>query len=315
MEHFSLGDAAFAALAAGQPNAETIHTLRRAQLGKHLLLLRGIARADPDFWYAAERADPSGFRRRVADPLFGAWAAHRLRSDAGQAGDEPPSPAERWLEAEHDGLTMRGRLEDTDPARGLLGLTPTGQLTDDAAGHWRRCLVAAWQILVSRHRPAAEVLAGVLECLVPVEPDQVARGISATSAEAFGAVAMSAPADGLSLALGLVHETQHSLLNATAHLFDLHVTPGTLGYSPWRDDPRPASGVLHGAYAYLAVARFWRLEMAVTGDRIAAFEFTRWREAVADAADRLLEPTATRREERVGGGAERRRRTGGHSAA
>ena len=331
MDRFSLGDAAFAALAAGRPSAATVHTLRRAQLGKHLLLLREIARADPDLWYAAERANPSGFRRRVADPLFGAWAAHRLRSGAEQAGDQPlvPGgrwlvaeqagdqpliPGGRWLVAEHDGLAVRVRLEDTDPARGLLGLTPTGRLTDDAAGHWHHCLAEAWQILVSRHRPAAEVLAGVLRCLIPVEPDRVARGISATSADAFGAVAMSAPKCGSSLALGLVHEVQHSLLNATAHLFDLHVTPGTLGYSPWRDDPRPASGLLHGAYAYLAVTRFWRVEAAVTGDRMAAFEFARWRDAVADAADRLLEP-ASRTASRTGSTPGQNETTGGLTAA
>ena len=99
---------------------------------------------------------------------------------------------------------------------------------------------------------------------------------------------MSAPEDGLSLAVGLLHEAQHSILNATQYLFDLHQAPATLGYSPWRDDPRPASGILHGAYAYLAVARFWRTEARHSGDPLAAFEFARWRAAVAGAADTLL---------------------------
>lgn len=29
-------------------------------------------------------------------------------------------------------------------------------------------------------------------------------------------------------------------------------------YAPWRDDARPVSGLLQGAYAYLGLSRFWR---------------------------------------------------------
>ncbi|WP_344936128.1 aKG-HExxH-type peptide beta-hydroxylase, partial [Actinoplanes nipponensis] len=74
-------------------------------------------------------------------------------------------------------------------------------------------------------------------------------------------------------------------LNAVQYLFDLHEQPDRLGYSPWRDDPRPAAGILHGAYAYLTVTRFWRSRRA---DPVAAFEFARWRAAVHTAASDLL---------------------------
>jgi hypothetical protein len=181
------------------------------------------------------------------------------------------------------------RLEDADPRRALLGLPPTDRLTAGEVAHWQACLDDAWALLVARHRPAAEILAAVLQVIVPVRPDPGARGISATSADAYGAVAMSVPADPVELAVGLLHETQHSLLNAVHHLFDLHTDPAALGYSPWRDDPRPASGVLHGTYAYLAVTRFWRTEwQADPADRVAAFEFARWRAAVAATANSLL---------------------------
>jgi hypothetical protein len=318
VDRHTLRDTAFAALGAGRPDAATLAELRRAQFGKHLLLLREIAREDPDFWYAAEQADPEGFRRRVADPLFGAWAAARLRArradshqgEAGRpAGNEEGRPREtaegegggpetagshrppaadpaRWLVAEEDGLTFRVRLEDRDPARALLGLTPAGALADAGAARWQDCLAGAWRMLVRRHRAAAETLAAVVTVLVPVEPDPAARGISATSADAFGAVAMSAPDDVTAMAVGLLHEAQHSILNATTYLFDLLERPDELGYSPWRDDPRPASGILHGAYAYLAVTRFWRAE-ADGGSRLAAFEFARWRAAVAAAVENL----------------------------
>jgi hypothetical protein len=99
---------------------------------------------------------------------------------------------------------------------------------------------------------------------------------------------MSVPAGATELAVGLIHEIQHSLLNAVEYLFDLRTGPDVPGYSPWRNDPRPSSGVLHGAYAYLAVTRFWRTESLAGGGAVAAFEFARWRSAVDAAARDLL---------------------------
>jgi hypothetical protein len=310
VDRLSLSDAALAALGAGRPDAATLAHLRRAEFSRHLLLLREIVRAAPAEagpWYARlcaeERTAPERTRARLADPLFGAWAAHRLRAlRHGDTRTENTTIAKkkteqdylaeegdsaRRLSAEHDGLTLRIRLDDTDPRRALLGLTPADRLTAADVAHWQACLTAAWRLLVERHRPDAQALAAVLDLVVPVRPDPSAHGISATSADAYGAVAMSAPADGTALAVGLLHETQHSILNAVTALFDLVGTPGVPDYSPWRDDPRPPSGLLHGAYAYLAVTRFWRAEAAATGDPLAAFEFARWREAVAGTADRL----------------------------
>ena len=209
-------------------------------------------------------------------------------------GTAPPEQvlSRRRLTAEHDGLTLRVRLEDTDPLRARLGVTPAGPLDDAAVAVWQHCLDAAWRLLVDQHRPAAETLAAVLSVIVPVEPDPGSGGMSATSAEAYGAVAISPTADPVALAVGLLHEAQHSMLNAVLVLFDL-VRPGPAGgYSPWRDDPRPALGVLHGAYAYQAVTRFWRTEArggkGHRGSVLAAFEFARWRAAVVAAADELL---------------------------
>ncbi|MEV6634032.1 HEXXH motif-containing putative peptide modification protein [Actinoplanes sp. NPDC051470] len=248
--------------------------MRRGQHGRNLLLLRALP-------------GDHGAEADLTDPLFGAWAAARLRD---RVTGPPPAdrPDVRFLTAEHDTISFSVRLEDRDDRRGLLGLTPSAPLTDAEAAHWQECFTDAWRLLVTRHRAAALLLADVLTCVVPVESDAGAAGISATSADAFGAVAMSRPADATGLAVGLLHEAQHSVLNATSYLFDLHLDPRDRGYSPWRDDPRPASGVLHGAYAYLAVTRFWRTEAGTTGDPLATFEFCRWREAVAGTAERLL---------------------------
>ena len=55
---------------------------------------------------------------------------------------------------------------------------------------------------------------------------------------------MDAPA----LAAALVHEVQHSKLNAVIDIVPL-VRPGVghrRYYAPWRDDPRPPAGLLQG---------------------------------------------------------------------
>lgn len=310
-----LGAVAFDALAAGRPDAATVALLRRAQLSRNLLLLRGIVRAAPSttsHWYGdladTERRAPHAVREALTYPLFGAWAASCLaalragvppdRAGAGHlalvaadAAGRSAQPRPHRLIAEHDGLRLSVLLDDVHPMRSRLGLTPAAPLTGHAVTHWQELLRTAWRELVTRHRPYARVVGAVLTCVVPVEPDGTARGISATSADAFGAIAMSDPADATALAVGLLHETQHSLLNAVQYLFDLHVHSDRSTYSPWRDDPRPAYGLLHGAYAYLAVTDFWRVGCAA-GDRIAAFEFARWRAAVLSATESLLDGSA-----------------------
>jgi hypothetical protein len=71
------------------------------------------------------------------------------------------------------------------------------------------------------------------------------------------------------------------------HLLDLTDDAPERVYSPWRDDPRPVGGLLHGTYAYLGVTDFWRVRRS-SGEKTAAFEFARWRHACATAADDLL---------------------------
>jgi HEXXH motif-containing protein len=45
-------------------------------------------------------------------------------------------------------------------------------------------------------------------------------------------------------------------------------------FAPWRPDPRPLSGALHGAYAFTAVAAFWHsLRVEPTLERQATMRF------------------------------------------
>lgn len=207
---------------------------------------------------------------------------------------DPAQPAPGWLALRRLATTGGGPrlavfLDDLDPYRAGAGLSATGRLPDAEVAAWQSSLDDAWRLLLRRHPEHAAAIAGDLRTVVPLHDDGTAGGISATSKHAFGAVALSAPADPTALAVGLLHETRHGRLNAVQYLFPLvDEAAASLLYSPWRDDPRPPGGLLHGAYAYLAVTDFWRVERQVAGP-IGEFAFARWRTAVADTTAALLD--------------------------
>jgi hypothetical protein len=61
-------------------------------------------------------------------------------------------------------------------------------------------------------------------------------------------------------------------------------------YAPWRDDPRPATGLLHGCFSFIGVTAFYRDHAAATGQsaKAAQFEFAYCREHTAQAVETLL---------------------------
>ncbi len=162
-------------------------------------------------------------------------------------------------------------------------------------GWWRDAVQAAWALLTRDHPASALEFAEVVSVLTPM-PSSPAGTSSATLADAFGCVFLSPMPDPETLAVTLVHEAQHSKLVALTDLFALvEPTPDAVFYAPWREDPRPAAGLLHGTYAHLGVAGFWRSR---TGPAAQA-EYARWRSAALATADTLLTsgaltPTGTR---------------------
>jgi len=131
------------------------------------------------------------------------------------------------------------------------------------------------------------VLGAFLRTVVPLRPVPMNERRSATAKRAFGAVALALPGrragDG-ALSELLLHEFQHVKLNA---LVDLHRL-SDVGYRrrfrvPWRDDPRPVDGVLHGCYAFLALAHLSGAQRAAGRAR-----HLRYRSWVCDAANALL---------------------------
>ncbi|MEV0216464.1 HEXXH motif domain-containing protein [Micromonospora sp. NPDC050695] len=203
--------------------------------------------------------------------------------------DHPPD--HRWrpfpaLRATHGGLPLR-LLLDTGTWRHVpvaVDAHPIAGSVRDP-GRWQHRLRAAWLLLTDEHRTLAEEVSVALSALVPlVAPRNGVR--SGTFHHGFGAVAMSLPPDSRCAAVTLAHEIQHLKLAALTDLFPL-VEPGPDDsfYAPWRPDPRPLEGLLHGAYAHLGVAGFWRRQRHVERDRTARHhaevEFVRWTRAAA----------------------------------
>lgn len=182
-------------------------------------------------------------------------------------------------------------LDDLDPYRDYGRCRLTGRLDDADVGRWQRALDQAWLLLRQDYADYAAVLRDGLISLIPIKLGAGERNLSATSGDAFAAVAASTPPDGVALALALVHEFQHAKLCAVIHLeplFNRH--GGELFYAPWRPDPRPAGALLQGIYAHMGVADFWRVRRrtATGAERtVAEIEFARWLRQTLDAASRL----------------------------
>jgi uncharacterized protein len=183
-------------------------------------------------------------------------------------------------------------IDDLDPFRmPTPDGSPTGRLTPSQVTELRDTLRAAWPLLSSTR--AAEI-AAIVRVIVPCRsPESGDFHISISSPQVFGTVAMSRQPDKYTCAETLVHETQHLKLCALLDLVAL-IRPddGRRYYAPWRPDPRPAGGLLQGAYAFLGVSGFWREQRRAAPEteirRRGHAEFARWRDGAATVAATLL---------------------------
>lgn len=173
-------------------------------------------------------------------------------------------------------------LDDTDPYRDLDRPIPPRRLTPRELTTWQRLFTEAVTLLdpgppaVPGSGPTPG--AGGPGSLRPEEirrivpwpgrlPKGPVEGLSASTADAFGSMVVAEPPNGAALAETMVHEFQHSKLGALLHLFAMLDDDRTEEhYAPWRPDPRHLPGLLHGAYAFVGVAGFWRDRI---GDRAA----------------------------------------------
>lgn len=171
-------------------------------------------------------------------------------------GTDPAFTAARQYESTSRGLTLRAWLEDTDPYHGLGEPRRPTELTESEFAEWSKLLHEAWDVLTLNHPAHARELVAGLSALGPIPPDVDTVGSS--SPAAFGAIRLSANGSATEFAEALVHEMQHSKLNALLGLVKLTDDDHGRRYlAPWRDDPRPLVGVVHGVYAFTCGVEFW----------------------------------------------------------
>jgi uncharacterized protein len=212
----------------------------------------------------------------------------------------------RWRRARYVTTPPFGRLavEDLDPFRDCQHWPASDRLSPAEWRSWQRRLTTTGRDLAQGVPRYAMVLGAGLRAVVPLR-SPAAGNRSSTARQAFGAVAVALPGPapgpgpgsgagtpvgaghgrvGGDLAELLLHEFQHVKLNALLDLCRLFEPSCRSRLRvPWRQDPRPVEGVLHGLYAYLAVTHLHR-----SRGQSARASYLRFRSWVADAAAELL---------------------------
>ncbi|MEU9030801.1 HEXXH motif-containing putative peptide modification protein [Streptomyces sp. NPDC048383] len=176
-------------------------------------------------------------------------------------------------------------LDDLDPYRAPApadgrpgGVRPARRLTPKGHKRWDTQWSGALTLLERYDSTRAEETALLLRSVVPLAGGS--RSSGATLPAAAGSILARAQAPP-ALAATLVHEVQHGKLAALADVLTLHTADRTpRHWAPWRSDPRPLEGLLHGAYAHLALAGYWQ-RAALYGARGAWAQHARVRAQVA----------------------------------
>ena len=250
------------------------------QEGTVFLPCLGRARLDTaERWGTAEVRAQDG-----AVSIVGGGTAVILPEDPER--DAPGWEGLRRLRATAEGLTLTLAIDDLGPYPAVTGLAASRRLAPEGFADWQRWISAMWPLLVADHRADARALSAGLLSLVPLPHRERLRGRTASSSDAFGCVLLTEPDEDTAvlpaqLGVALIHEFRHTLLNGLIFLAPLFEDCGDLFYAPWRDDPRPLGGLVHGAYAFSGVARYWR---ARGEEGLAGFEFALLR----DALDQVL---------------------------
>ncbi|KPI33794.1 HEXXH motif domain containing protein [Actinobacteria bacterium OV450] len=177
----------------------------------------------------------------------------------------------------------RTALDDLDPYRAPgpahpAPVRPARRLTPKGHKRWDTQWSGALTLLDRYDTARAEEIGLLLRSVVPLGGGSRSSGATLPAAPGSVLARTQAPP---ALAATLVHEVQHGKLAALADVLTLHTADRTpRHWAPWRSDPRPLEGLLHGAYAHLALAGYWQ-RAALYGARGAWAQHARIRAQVA----------------------------------
>jgi HEXXH motif-containing protein len=255
------------------------------------VLLPGLGRLDVADQPAWVRLRCDGEQLTAGDRVTVARSA--LGPDYGSGQPVPHWRGTPAVRARAEDLAWDVLLVTDDPYLDRYTLPMSAGLPADQLRRWRRRVQAAWDVLARHHRWAAGPIAEGVSVIVPLTPQSETDLISATSPAAFGAVATSWPPDPVTMAETLVHEFQHVKLCGLLDMVPLAESGGEKVYAPWRQDPRPADGLLQGVYAHLGIVRFWETQRHAETDPDdilrAQVQFARWRPTIDSAVGTLVQ--------------------------
>jgi hypothetical protein len=279
LDAFWSGYRALAEIQTTQPDTVAwLVTLPHVGSWAHDCLVSLIAGQMPDFGYLGSVAAAAALRVGV-----------QFESDGPAFLSSTPQ-----IHAEAMGHTWDVLLEAVDPhlARFSEPLDPLAAPSD--LQRWRKCIQSGWQVLGRQQIWDLDAIADTVSTIVPLTKRDDGELVSQSTPAAFGAIATVLPPDPVIMAETLIHEFQHLKLNALMDITQLTVPDEgrALVYAPWRQDPRPVSGLLQGIYAHLAIARFWDAQRSLEDDPDGMLRaqvlYERWRPTIAAAADTLL---------------------------
>jgi HEXXH motif-containing protein len=279
--------AAAAAVRAGLPFAVNAH---QHDDGSLMFPTFGLARP-----VSGPRLGWCRIRSRAGPGIEIATATTTTSIDLSSPTDTPVWQPLRRLRSTAHGLTIDVHLDDIDPYRGSDDVPATDRADAQELAIWQRRLDAVWEWLADQDQDRAMAIASGTSALVPMRQMGTVQR-SATRHDAPGAIALTQRPSVRSALQALVHEYQHTKLCMLLDLVPLiETTPQVRSYySPWRDDPRPLRGLLHGGYAYLGLAALVDRESRerdgkhpAVNPRMAQFELAMWREQVGHVVGTL----------------------------
>ena len=236
--------------------------------------------------------DPGGHAlaevRATADRVVVACGAEEVALPADPETDAQGWEGMRRLRVGTGDAALTVVVDDLGPYGLTDGAGSSDRLDDGAFARWRSMLDDAWALLLADHPERAAALRAGLLSLAPLPQGMRLRPHSASTSDAFGLIVLSEPdhhegaaAVAVQLAVTLVHEFRHTLLNGLLLLEPLFLDCADLFHAPWRDDPRPIGGAVHGAYSFAGVTAFWRERLRRdrgAAAELAGFEFALWRQ-------------------------------------